>query len=60
MANLDDPCERGISFNTTVAPYDKWQVRWALALATKIDDVSIATFSGMLRASPIHVPPISI
>jgi peptide/nickel transport system substrate-binding protein len=59
-ANLDDPCERGISFNTTVAPYDKWQVRWALALATKIDDVSIATFSGMLRASPIHVPPISI
>lgn len=59
-ANLDDPCERGISFNTTVAPYDKWQVRWALALATRIDDVSMATFSGMLRASPLHVPPISI
>jgi peptide/nickel transport system substrate-binding protein len=59
-ANLDDPCERGISFNDTTPPYDKWQVRWALALATKIDNVSIATFSGMLRASPIHVPPISI
>ncbi len=59
-ANLDDPCERGISFNSSVAPYDKWQVRWALALATKIDDVSIATFSGMLRASPIHIPPIAI
>ncbi len=59
-ANLDDPCERGISFNSSVAPYDQWQVRWALALATKIEDVSIATFSGMMRASPIHVPPISI
>jgi peptide/nickel transport system substrate-binding protein len=59
-ANLDDPCERGISFNSSTPPYDKWQVRWALALATKIDDVSIGTFSGMLRASPLHVPPISI
>lgn len=59
-ANLDDPCERGIAFNTTVAPYDQWQVRWALTLATNIDDVSIATFSGMLRASPLHAPPISI
>jgi peptide/nickel transport system substrate-binding protein len=59
-ANLDDPCQRGISFNATSAPYDKWETRWALALATNIDNVSIATFSGMLRASPIHIPPISI
>lgn len=59
-AALDDPCERGISFNTSTAPYDQWQVRWALALATRIDNVSIATFSGMMRASPLHAPPISI
>ncbi len=59
-ANMDDPCERGISFNYTNPPYDKWQVRWALALATNIDDVSVGTFSGMLRASPLHAPPISI
>src|SRR3954447_12741876 len=59
-ANLDDPCERGISFNSAVAPYDKWETRWALALATKIEDASISTFSGMLRTSPLHAPPISI
>lgn len=59
-ANLDDPCERGISFNTAVPPYDKWQTRWALALATRIEDTSISTFSGMLRASPLHAPPTSI
>ena len=60
FANLDDPCERGISFNTVVPPYDKWQTRWALALATRLDDASISTFSGMLRASPLHAPPTSI
>ena len=59
-ANLDDPCERGISFNSAKPPYDLWQTRWALALATRIDDASISTFSGMLRASPLHAPPVSI
>jgi peptide/nickel transport system substrate-binding protein len=59
-ANLDDPCERGISFNNQTPPYDKWQVRWALALATNIENASIATFSGMLRVSPLHTPPVSV
>jgi peptide/nickel transport system substrate-binding protein len=59
-ANLDDPCERGIAFMTQEAPYDQWQVRWALVLATDIDNVSLATFAGMLRASPLAVPPIYI
>lgn len=59
-ANMDDPCERGIHFNLTTAPYDKWQVRWALALATNIENVSMGTMSGMLRASPLAAPPISI
>jgi hypothetical protein len=56
----NDPCERGISLNYGNPAYDKWQVRWAPALATKIDDVSIGTLSGMLRASPLQVPPIAI
>lgn len=59
-ANLDDPCQRGIHFNLTNAPYDKWQVRWALALATNIENVSMGTMSGMLRASALAVPPVAI
>lgn len=59
-ANLDDPCERGIHFNTARPPYDKWEVRWALVLATGIEDVSMNTFSGALRVSPLAVPPIQI
>lgn len=59
-ANMDDPCERGIHFNTTRAPYDKWETRWALALATGIEDVSLNTFNGMLRVSPLQAPPIQI
>ena len=59
-ANMDDPCQRGIHFNLQTAPYDKWQVRWALALATNIENVSMGTMSGMLRASAVAVPPVSI
>jgi peptide/nickel transport system substrate-binding protein len=59
-ANMDDPCERGIHFNLQTPPYDKWQVRWALALATNIENVSMGTMSGMLRVSPLAVPPVSI
>jgi len=58
-ANMDDPCERGISFNTSKAPFDKLEVRWALALATDIQSVSMATFGGKMRFSPIQVPPLS-
>jgi peptide/nickel transport system substrate-binding protein len=57
---MDDPCERGMHFNDTVAPYDKWQTRWALALAVNLQQASIATFSGMLRASPLAAPPTDV
>ncbi|MCC6166302.1 MAG: ABC transporter substrate-binding protein [Caldilineaceae bacterium] len=58
-ADFDDPCERGISFNNSRSPYDQWQVRWALALATDIKNVSLGTFAGMLRVSPLGVPPVA-
>lgn len=58
-ADFDDPCERGISFNNSRFPYDQWQVRWALALATDIKNVSLGTFAGMLRVSPLGVPPVA-
>ena len=59
-ANMDDPCQRGMHFNTTRAPYDNADVRWALALATGIEDVSLNTFNGMLRVSPLQAPPIQV
>lgn len=59
-ADFNDPCERGIHFNDSKPPYDAWQVRWALALATDLQQANIATFSGMLRASPLAAPPIEI
>ncbi|MDB5529514.1 MAG: extracellular solute-binding protein family 5 [Devosia sp.] len=59
-ANLDDPCERGMHFNTSKAPYDDAKTRWALALAINAEQASIATFSGMLRASPIAIPPTTV
>jgi peptide/nickel transport system substrate-binding protein len=59
-ANLDDPCERGIQFVNVNPPYDNVNVRWALALATDIQNVSLSTFAGMLRVSPLPVPPIGV
>ncbi|WP_197081223.1 ABC transporter substrate-binding protein [Gordoniibacillus kamchatkensis] len=59
-ADMNDPCERGMSLNAAKAPYDNPDVRWALTLLTDIKNVSMATFGGMLRASPIELPPISV
>jgi peptide/nickel transport system substrate-binding protein len=59
-ANMNDPCQRGIAFNDSTPPYDRKEVRWALALATNIEAVSMSTFSGMLRVSPIMIPPIQV
>ncbi|RAP77209.1 ABC transporter substrate-binding protein [Paenibacillus montanisoli] len=59
-ATMDDPCERGMSFNTAKEPYNNPDVRWALALMTDIKNVSMATFGGMLRVSPIQLPPIKV
>jgi peptide/nickel transport system substrate-binding protein len=57
---MDDPCERGMTFNLQNEPYNLKEVRWALTLATNIEEVSLATFSGMLRMSPLHIPPINV
>jgi peptide/nickel transport system substrate-binding protein len=46
--------------NWAVEPYNKVEVRWALALATDMVSVTLATFDGMLRVSPLAVPPIEI
>ncbi|WP_148409938.1 ABC transporter substrate-binding protein [Murimonas intestini] len=59
-ADMDDACARGISFNCEKEPYNNEDVRWALTLATDIKAVSMATFSGMLRVTPISAPPVSV
>lgn len=59
-ATMDDPCERGMTFNVSKEPYNDPDVRWALALMTDIKNVSMATFGGMLRVSPIQLPPVAI
>jgi peptide/nickel transport system substrate-binding protein len=59
-ADFDDPCERGMMLNWLIEPYDKVEVRWALALATDMISVTQATYDGMLRVSPLAVPPIEI
>ena len=59
-ANFDDPCERGIVFSNTQEPWDNQNVRWAMALATDIKSVGLATFAGILRVSPLAVPPVQV
>ena len=59
-ANFDDPCERGIVFSNTREPWDNQNVRWAMALATDIKSVGLATFAGILRVSPLAVPPVQV
>lgn len=54
---FDDPCERGIAFNCDVAPFDNRDVRWAMALSLDIVQVSMDTFSGQMRVSPLCMPP---
>ncbi|MEG1427623.1 MAG: ABC transporter substrate-binding protein, partial [Oscillospiraceae bacterium] len=59
-ADTNDPCERGIGFNCSDPIYGNVNVRWALALATDIKSVSMATFGGMLRVSPLQLPPTDV
>lgn len=59
-ADTNDPCERGIGFNCSDPLYGNVNVRWALALATDIKSVSLGTFGGMLRVSPLQLPPTDV
>jgi len=59
-AQFDDPCARGILFNTGIEPFDNLDVRWALALSLDIELLSLASFGGMLRVNPINTPPTDV
>jgi peptide/nickel transport system substrate-binding protein len=59
-AQFDDPCARGILFNTAVEPFDNVDVRWALALSIDIETLAMASFGGMLRVNPLNTPPVGV
>jgi peptide/nickel transport system substrate-binding protein len=48
----NDPANRSIYFNDQKYPYNMWQVRWALALAINLPQVTLS-YNGLLRASPL-------
>jgi peptide/nickel transport system substrate-binding protein len=54
----NDPCITGIAFNTTVAPYDNREVRWALLLAIDIVEYLGIAVDGTAAMSPVHIPSL--
>lgn len=54
---FDDPCERGMQFNCDIEPFNQKEVRWAMALSLDMVQVSMDTFSGQMRVSPLCMPP---
>jgi peptide/nickel transport system substrate-binding protein len=54
----NDPAETGITFNTTKAPYDNREVRWALLLAIDIADYMGVAVDGAGALSPVHIPSL--
>jgi len=51
--NMDDACSYGVLMNMQKAPFDKVEVRWALALALDIKSVGVNAVSGQFKASPL-------
>ena len=51
--NMDDACSYGLLINQVKAPYDMWEVRWALALTLDLQSVGINSVSGEFVASAL-------
>lgn len=49
----DDACAFGIEFNAQKVPYNNKDVRWALALATDLKNVTLSALGGAFRVSAI-------
>lgn len=54
----NDPAITGINFNTTKAPYDNSDVRWAMLLAIDIADYMGVAVDGAGALSPVHIPSL--
>jgi len=51
--NMDDACQYGLLINNLKEPYNKPEVRWALALALDLQNVGINALSGEFKASAL-------
>ncbi len=51
--NMDDACQYGLLINNLKEPYDKAEVRWAMALALDLKSVGINALSGEFKASAL-------
>jgi peptide/nickel transport system substrate-binding protein len=58
--NMDDACQYGVLINNLKDPYDKPEVRWALALALDLKSVGINSVSGEFKASALPMVDIPI
>ena len=59
--DMNDACSYGIYINQLKAPYDKPEVRWALALSLDLAQVGISAMSGQFKpgALPLADTPIT-
>jgi peptide/nickel transport system substrate-binding protein len=59
--DMNDACSYGIYINQQKAPFDKAEVRWALALSLDLQTVGISSVSGQFKpaALPIADTPIT-
>jgi len=58
--DMGDACSYGIQMNMAKAPYDKAEVRWALALSLDLQSVVINSMSGQIKAGVLAVPDTQI
>ncbi len=56
-ADMDDPAARGVLFNCEKEYFNDPEIRWALQLACDVNSISLSTYSGMLRVSPLILAP---
>ncbi len=51
--NMDDACQYGLLMNDIKPPFDKVEVRWALALSIDLKSVGINALNGEFKASAL-------
>lgn len=59
--DMNDACSYGIYINQQKAPYDKAEVRWALALTVDLKTVGLSAMNGQFKAAalPLSDTPIT-
>lgn len=59
--DMNDACGWGVYFNNQIAPYDKKELRWALALSLDLEQVGISSLNGQFKptALPVADTPVT-